>query len=152
MSCFGEPATIAWICGSGSRSTSELSSNDGVKRTPTSSICGSFALTTNHRTIARKIAVAFEHEAIRERRDHASLHRAFDSQRGKAGHARAQGVGGLALGRSTAAGTSPEIVGREVGSPKSCAMSARLPCEFQSSGPIHFLRIVPSGPMTNVSG
>jgi tetratricopeptide (TPR) repeat protein len=36
--------------------------------------------------IANKLS--FEDEAIRERRDHATLHRAFDSQRGKAGHAR----------------------------------------------------------------
>ena len=40
-------------CGSGSRSTSELSST-GVKRTGTSSISGSFALTTNHNTTDKK--------------------------------------------------------------------------------------------------
>src|SRR5215213_7214842 len=57
MSCFGDPATIAWIWGSGSLRTSELSSSAGVNRTLTNSSCGSLALTTSHKTIARNIAV-----------------------------------------------------------------------------------------------
>ena len=56
MSSLGEPATIACRSGTGSRSTSELSSS-GTNRTGTRSTCGSLTLTTNHSTRVTSRAV-----------------------------------------------------------------------------------------------